>query len=170
MKHFFGLVTCCFVLLVPSACLADAGGPVLYMTFSSLLAFGLGEAWAVLVEFVWLRAIFREVGTWRVLWWTVLVNTASTLVGCVIVLLLMPLHLKFFGVGELTRVWMAVWFALALIPAYLATIWVEMRILLHLTDTRVVIFFDSLLRAVLGMNAISFTGLALIYLLLTAVG
>ncbi len=165
VKRIFALVAAVSALFAPSVCLADAGGPVLFLALSSVWAFSLGEILAVVVEFLWLAALFKDVGRARVLWWAVVMNFASTVVGCAIVMLLMPLHFKFFGVGELTRVWMAVWFALSLIPAYIVTVWIEMRILTYLTRNRVVLFFDNLLRAVLYMNAVSFTGLALIFTL-----
>ena len=160
------LVAAC---LAPAVCLADAGGPVLYLVFTDILAFGLGEVLATGIEFVWLARVFDRVSRWRTLWWAVLVNLLSTYAGAALALVLMPVYFKFFGVGELNPVWDAVWFVLTLIPAYLLTVFVEFRLLRRLQRGRQELEENRLMRVCLAMNGASFIGLALIYILM-AVG
>ncbi len=143
---------------------------MLFLAFSSIAAFSLGEFWATGVEFVWLNRIYDQIPAPRLLLWAVLINFVSTCAGAGLALLFMPIYFKYFGVGELTLVWVGAWFVLMLIPAYLLTVYIEYRLLLWLQRGRQQLACNRLMRNVLAMNGVSFIGLALIFILFLVAG
>lgn len=143
----------------PAPALADAGGPLFMAVFLDVAVFSWGEFWAVLVEWLYLRLWIKDISTGRALWWSLLINTVSTLLGTLLLLALLPLFPEMLSDRpDMHETSLHMWLTLGMLLSWMLSVVAERAMLGRLARKRDVILLHSWRHCML-FNAISYTGL-----------
>ncbi|WP_022660756.1 hypothetical protein [Paucidesulfovibrio longus] len=143
----------------PPAC-ADAGGPLLTAVFLDAALFSWGEFAAVLVEWIYLRIWIKGISTGRALWWSVLINSLSALLGMLLLLALLPLFPEMLSDRpDMHETSLHMWLTLGLVLSWLVSVGSE-RWLLGLLARRRGLALRHPWRNSMCFNALSYVGLS----------
>ena len=172
--------------LVPTVALADGGGPILLIVNGFL--FTVGQIWILFAESYYLARCAPAVPKWRVFKLIVWINLASTVGGALLLPLLWAAVFAALaalgpwrdstigGVLIALGTWVAgdnspfPWLALAsssvlFVGTYFATVWIEYRLLQRWSTSNGIPLANNVLRLSYKMNAISYVGLIVLFVL-----
>ena len=139
-------------LLTPAPAFAD-GPSVAFLVFFGFVNFLAVQLWIVASEFTYLACLLKGISKTVVLWWTILINVASSIVGII------PFTAFYFllALGNVSN-------SFAYDVAFLAitypiSVVVEGWLLYHLSKRRSDMSIRYLMKHSWGFNAVSYVGL-----------
>jgi hypothetical protein len=151
LLHRFSL----FVILLVFAAPVYADGPEpAFFVYVGVGAFCIAQAWIVTSEFIYLVFLFKGLSKFRILWWAVLINLVSAVVGIVPLIVFMLIGES--GKNLFGRL------AIFIGVTYPITVVVESRLLYHLSRGSSDRRMRNLVAHSFGFNAVSYSGLLLL--------
>ncbi|SKA74527.1 hypothetical protein SAMN02745704_00686 [Paucidesulfovibrio gracilis DSM 16080] len=160
-----GIILVLFCLCLPRVLHADAGGPLLTAVFLDLTVFILGQCWAVITEWGYLAAWLRKrsgrdgVSIGRALWWSLLLNWTSALLGALVLGAMLPLFPDMLmDRPDMPETSLHCWLTVGFLVSFVATVAAE-RYLLGLLARRLGLALERVWRHVVCFNLISYAGL-----------
>lgn len=138
---------------------ADAAGPLFIAVFLDVALFSWGECLAVLVEWIYLRIWIKGLSTGRALWWSVLINALSSVLGMLLLLALLPLFPEMLADRpDMHETSLHMWLTLGLALSWLLSVVTERMLLEWLARRRELPLRNSW-RHCMAFNALSYAGL-----------
>ncbi|MCP4650627.1 MAG: hypothetical protein GY853_11185 [PVC group bacterium] len=174
------------LILMPSVCFADGGGPILLLING--YAFSVGQIWIMSVEFgylfLWLKSL--SFSKWKIFKITFIMNLLSTLLGAILFPLLLAI-VTFPGLLYMNTKWggllmaLGTWIAgdnspnsevaigaavVGFFITFILTIWIEYKYLKRLSRKKQIDFGKNLFKHCIYFNIISYTGLITLFFVL----
>ena len=144
------------LLLYAAPVYADGPEPAFFV-YLGIGIFCVVQVWVVTSEFIYLTFLFKALSKLRVLWWTVLINLGSSVVGIIPQIIYFQILL----VGEQVQN-IFVSFALFVVITYPITVVVEGWLLYLLARRSCNRRMRNLVAHSFGFNAVSYSGLLLL--------
>lgn len=143
------------LLLYAAPVYADGPEPAFFL-YLGVGVFCVIQVWIVASEFIYLAFLFKGLPKLRVLWWTVLINLGSALVG-IVPLIVFQLS---FSTRENSNPFVNL--AILVGVTYPITVVIEGRFIYLLSRNSYTRPFKNLLAHSFGFNAVSYSGLLLL--------